>query len=276
MLPHAYEFHWDLGHVVFLGVFYTVVAVVLTTVSIALWRRWRDLKRWRAEAIEWHESFDDLPAARKHCRHEFDGGLDCGERLCGRGFDCAHCPDHAGLAAAGAERAGRETAPVGMELSENRLYHRGHLWVEREEDGAWRVGWDEFARRCCGDEAELELPSPGRRVEVGSRAVVARRGRLSARFPSPLAGTVIATAPRGADWLYRILPDAPVPDTTHLLARNEARRWLMRELEWLQRQLGADPETAAMADGGAMVDDLVAACPDADWDSIWGQVCLDT
>lgn len=274
MLPDAYEFHWDLGHIIFLGVFYTVLTVVITTVAVALWRRRQDEKRSRAEAIEWHESFEDLPSERKHCRHEFDGSLDGKQRICHRGFDCAGCPDHESLAAAG--RPDRETAPVGMELSENRLYHRGHLWVEREEDGVWRVGWDEFARRCCGDEADLELPSPGRRVEVGSRAVVARRGGLQARFPSPLSGTVVETAPCGSDWLLRILPDQPQPVTTHLLARDEARRWLTRELEWLQQQLGADPEMAAMADGGAMVDDLVAACPDADWDAIWGQVCLDT
>ena len=28
MLPTAYEFHWDLGHIFFLGIFYSVLTVV--------------------------------------------------------------------------------------------------------------------------------------------------------------------------------------------------------------------------------------------------------
>ena len=82
MLPHAYEFHWDPGHVVFLGIFYSVLTAMLSTLAIAAWRHRSDLARRRAEAIEWHGSFEDLPAARKRCRHEFDGGTDggCGLR----------------------------------------------------------------------------------------------------------------------------------------------------------------------------------------------------
>ncbi|MBE0567279.1 MAG: hypothetical protein IH621_15065, partial [Krumholzibacteria bacterium] len=50
MIPTAYEFKWDLGHVVFLGIFYTVLAVAACSLVHAL-RRWRaDVARQRRRA----------------------------------------------------------------------------------------------------------------------------------------------------------------------------------------------------------------------------------
>lgn len=57
MLPTAYEFHWDTGHIVFLGVFYTVLAVVISTVILASLRARRDMKKQREADIARHESF---------------------------------------------------------------------------------------------------------------------------------------------------------------------------------------------------------------------------
>ena len=95
MLPSAYEFHWDIGHLIFLGVFYTVAAVVLTALAVALYRARRDAKADRSAAIDWEECLHSLPPERLRCRHTMDGSTAC--RTCQHGFDCAHCTGHEGI-----------------------------------------------------------------------------------------------------------------------------------------------------------------------------------
>ena len=61
MFPGIYDFKWDAGHIVFLGIFYTVLAVVLTTMTVAFGRALRAFRERRVEALRWHADFDDLP-----------------------------------------------------------------------------------------------------------------------------------------------------------------------------------------------------------------------
>ena len=63
MLPWNYGFHFGIASYIFLGAFYTVVVVVITTVVNALWRARRDLGKGKAEDIRWHSDFHDLSAA---------------------------------------------------------------------------------------------------------------------------------------------------------------------------------------------------------------------
>ena len=57
MFPWNYGFAWDKGHILFLGVFYTVVLVVLSTLLIAAWRTLRDFRRNSTASIVWHVNF---------------------------------------------------------------------------------------------------------------------------------------------------------------------------------------------------------------------------
>ncbi len=93
MFPWNYGFAWDKGHIIFLGVFYTVVLVVLTTLLIAAWRTLRDFRRNRAASIVWHENFEDLPRAERSCRHDCTGEMP--GRVCELGFNCGQCETHA-------------------------------------------------------------------------------------------------------------------------------------------------------------------------------------
>ena len=266
MLPNAYEFHWDLGHVIFLGVFYAVATTVLVGLMCAARSWWRDMRRRRAAAIEWEETFHDLPSERRHCRHEFDGTFD--RRICEHGFDCATCQRHAELTAA--RSATGSVGPRG------RLYHRGHTWVQPIPDGSLAVGLDDFARQCFGEPDNLVLPEPGDELVAGERAVVVERGGLQARIPAPVSGRVVALGPETVPWLYRVEPAGTPGEKENLLRGEEAEVWLLREKEWLQKTLNPAGGMPLMADGGEVVDDLPAAYPQADWDGIWGQVCLDS
>ena len=54
---------------IFLGAFYSVLTVVITTMLYAIWRSIRALRRGETEHIRWHSDFHDLPAADRACRH---------------------------------------------------------------------------------------------------------------------------------------------------------------------------------------------------------------
>lgn len=273
MLPSAYEFHWDIGHLVFLGVFYGVLVVVLATLARAALRSRRDLRRRREGEIAWHEAFADLPERRRHCRHEFDGSI--ADRVCPHGFACDTCEGHPALAAAAAGRRGGQPrhAPPGPRPGE-RLHHRGHTWVEARADGSFDVGVDDLLRSCLGRPDRVTVPGPGERVQAGAPVAELQRGKVRARLVAPLTGTVVSTGDYAGGRLYRVRPLDGDPQLEQLLRPAEARVWRLRELELLQERLGAPGTAPALADGGELVDDLMAACPRADWDAIIGDLCL--
>lgn len=275
MLPSAYEFHWDIGHIAFLGIFYTIVSIVIAVLAVAATRVLSDLRRRRVGAIEWEETFHDLPQARRHCRHEFDGAVTC--RICEHGFDCETCAQHPEFCEqAGAGTAAEDaTPPVGLGLVPGRLYHRGHTWVEPAPDGTLTVGLDDFASRCFGRPDRLLLPARGSILESGQRGATLERGDLRARIAVPVSGQVVEVGGLDAGWLYRIKPLESPARLDHLLKEDEARVWMLRELEWLQGQVSTQAEAAVLADGGTLLDDFMREYPLADWDSIWGQVCLE-
>ncbi|MBK7670235.1 MAG: hypothetical protein IPJ24_02425 [bacterium] len=283
MLPTAYEFHWDQGHIFFLGIFYSVLTVVAATLGYAALRALRDLRRRRAGDIAWHESFADLAAERRHCRHEFAGDLASGDlascdpagKVCSHEFACDSCPGHAALAAAGggSDTSVRRPAAARPGLGE-RLFHRGHTWVEPRADGTFDVGVDDLLQRCLGRPDRVTVPGVGTRVQAGAAVAELQRGRIRARLASPLTGTVVATADYDGGRLFRVQPLGAVPRLEQLLRAEEARIWMLREFELLQTRLGGPNTVPALADGGEMVDDLMAACPDADWDAIIGDLCL--
>jgi len=269
MIPNAYEFHWDLGHVVFLGIFYGVVAIVLLSLALA-WRRARRDEQRRTGSIRWHENFAELPAECRRCRHDFDGLRPGG--VCEHGFACEDCARHRELEAAAAAGDG-DGAPAGVRLPASRRYHRGHTWVEPQDDGTLRVGLDGLALRCVGRPDRVELPALGADLDEGDEAAAVVRGRLQAGITAPVAGRVVDHGNFHDGWLMTLEP-AAAARLDHLLSGRAAEVWMLRELEWLQGALAPAGAAPALADGGVPVGDLVAACPDTDWDAIWGRVLL--
>lgn len=270
MLPTSYEFHWDTGHLAFLGIFYAVITVVLTTLAFAA-RRWlRDLRLRRAGDIAWHEAISDLPAERRHCRHEFDGSVP--ERICAHGFACDTCPEHS---APGGTCGLLATATVTtVAAPDRRLYHRGHTWVEPAADGTFTVGVDDLLQRCLGRPDRVTVPEVGTVVQAGGAVAEVQRGRIRARLTAPVTGVVVATGDYSDGALYRVAPVGPGPRLDRLLGGNEARVWMLREYEALQAKLLPAGMAPALADGGELVADLIGAYPDADWDAICADFSL--
>ena len=148
-----------------------------------------------------------------------------------------------------------------------RLFHRGHAWVEPRADGTFDVGVDDLLQRCLGTPDRVRIPGVGTHLQSGAPAVELQRGRVRANIAAPLTGVVVATADYEGGRLYRVQPTGDRPRLDRLLAAREARIWMMREYEMLQGRL-SQRGAPTLADGGELVGDLMDAYPDADWDDI--------
>jgi glycine cleavage system H protein len=276
MLPGIYEFAWDEGHIIFLGIFYSVVVVVLSTVAIALLRAIRRAGTRDPELARWHADFEDLPARDRRCRHELSGEV--ASRSCENCFACRDCPDHAKFVAAAASAPPQIPAPAtvaGFALPADRLYHRGHTWVREEADGTLTVGLDDLGGHLMGNPDAIELPPPGARLVANGTAWKATKRGVTVRVMSPIEGEVLQLGGEGDDWILKLRPEGDRADTRHLLSAAEARPWMLREVERLQLALASDGVGAALADGGTPVDDLASVIPADKLDDVCGMLFLE-
>ena len=271
MFPGIYDFRWDAGHIIFLGIFYSVLVIVLTTMAIAFQRALRSFRTQRVEAIRWHADFDDLPSSMRRCRHELNGEI--AERECPNAFDCRHCSQHPlFVAARKSVPTGGEPRVAGFELPHDRLYHRGHTWVRPEEDGLMSVGLDDFASHLIGPAASLDLPKIGARIRTNGKGWKATRHGVGVRVLSPIDGEIVATGGPSDEWVLKVKPDSD--DTSHLLTPGEAKGWMLREIERLQMSIAPGATGATLADGGVPVDDLSLVIPRDQLDDVYGMVFL--
>jgi Glycine cleavage H-protein len=283
MFPGIYEFHWDTGHIIFMGALYTVLSLMgLTMLAITI----RVIKNFRAnkvEAIMWREDFHDLPAAATRCRFEVTGKVP--SRACSGGFDCRSCDFKSQMeireTAAASDAAITGVLPTtgdncfGYEMPADRLYHRGHTWVQEQEDGTYLIGLDDFGKRLIGHPDRLSIPPMGSELKVNGIGWEMYNGGERVRVLSPLEGKVVAVGSADLDYYLRVRPSQKNPNLNHLLSGDDIRPWMLRELERLQGILMPEMAGMSLADGGAPVEDLRENFYTADWESVWGEIFLE-
>ncbi|HEX9007253.1 MAG TPA: glycine cleavage system protein H [Bacteroidota bacterium] len=259
MFPGVYGFTWDAAHLIFLGVFFTVALVIASTVTVALLRARRQMRLRAQERIRWQEDFHDLSAGLRACRHALTGELP--RRVCPNAFDCRACEVHLRYP----ER----------EVAADRYYHRGHTWVQPEEDGTFLVGLDDIGRKVFGRADAVILPKPGAVVQANGTGWSLERNGASVRVLSPVDGEVVETGGADQGWFLRLRPPGGRQSLAHLLRGAEVDAWFTRELERLEMRLGTPEAGISLADGGELLEDLPGRYPAADWDSLWGEVFLE-
>jgi glycine cleavage system H lipoate-binding protein len=260
---------------IFLGIFYSVLAVISVTVALSLLRVARDFRSRRAEAICWQATFPDLPARERVCRHEFTGEFQ--HRTCDRAFDCRDCQTHSALMAKRPAQAAvdpHEAEVMGLDFPLDRFYHRGHAWVHAEPDDTVTLGLDALGARLVADPESVQLPPVGSHIQSNGVAWRVRKRGADIRVLSPLDGEVIATGCAEDGWMLKVKPDGGQLDARHLLRGAEIRPWIAREMERLQTALAPANQTLTMADGGVPVDDIAAVYPEADWDAVCAEIFL--
>jgi hypothetical protein len=244
MLPWVYEFHWSIGHIIFLSLFFGVVTLIAITCVRAGLSASRALNRGRSGSIRWHGEFSELPLAARACRHELSGQVQ--HRSCANGFDCGRCSFHRDMT--------REELPspsVG-----EKLHHRGHTWVSPNGDSTVTVGLDDIANRLVGKGSGLELPAPGTILEALAPLGRFLREAGTVRILSPVSGEVIEQLTGEAGVTLRIRLTGDESQLAGLLRGEEAEAWMMRERERLELSLSNETGIAALADGGEIVENL--------------------
>ncbi len=269
MLPWNYGFHWNTATMIFMGAFYTVLAVVAGTVLNAARRSWRVLRAQKAEHVRWHSEFHDLGTRDRLCRHALTGELE--GRVCPNAFDCLECETHRKMMSQNEVPTAEEDI-FGLSFPADRLYHRGHAWVHPEADGTLTIGLDDLGQRLLSNPDGLSLPEPGQKLRVNGTAWRARKRNAEVRVLSPVDGEVLETGGARNGWYLRVKPANS--DLHHLLSPHEVKPWVMRELERLQLALAAEGAAPTLADGGVPVADIAGAYPNADWDAVCGQMFL--
>ncbi|MEO5989156.1 MAG: glycine cleavage system protein GcvH [Candidatus Eisenbacteria bacterium] len=108
-----------------------------------------------------------------------------------------------------------------MEYPEELRYTREHEWA-REEAGVITVGITSYATDQLGDIVFVELPEPGRKIEVGKTFGVVEAVKTVSDLYAPLAGEVfevnsqltdnpaaVNQDPYGEGWMIKLRPSDP-------------------------------------------------------------------
>lgn len=278
---------WSTGHIIFLGIFFTVVAIIVVTLVVTTFRTMRDMRTNAVDVIRWKSDFHDLPSASRTCRHEFTG--ECDHRTCSNSFDCNGCTQHARFVAQQNASTLLQSAgnDLGFALSQSasndhgfalpldRLYSRGHTWTKEDADGTYIIGIDDFASRLIGTPGGIELPAPGTLLAINGSAWKFSKGDTSVRMLSPIDGEVVETGDGTQGWYVRVKPLPSGMKTGHLLRGGEVGPWIQREFDRLMNYL-ADPTIGlTMPDGGMPIPDFTKEFPEKNWDSIYGTMFLE-
>lgn len=274
MFPWVDGFHWTIGHILFLSLFFAVVLTMLATVVRAVARTVRSLRTPQAAELCWKADFAELPESERRCRHELAGRVD--SRTCNNAFDCRSCGKYAEFAALPTKATEHD---LGFNYSPDRFYHRGHTWVEPRSDGTFAIGLDELADHMIGKPDSITLPAPGSQVELNGTAWRMKKGGFEIRVRAPIEGTVVSVGCPNEGWYLKVRPRLSPDDPAtlrHLLRGAEVHAWLARELERLQRQLRAPDTAPNLADGGVLIHGLMDALPKADWDAVLAGTFLES
>lgn len=276
MFPWVYEFHWTPFHIGFLLVFFTVFAVITSTLVKAFLRTRSDEQQDKFEAIQWHSDFGDLSPRARACRHELTG--DVNKRTCDNEFNCRDCKVHPVLTAHRQSSSIShlfEFEVLGFTMPPYRMYHRGHTWVQEEHDGTYKVGIDDFGDRLIGTPDHIDLPPVGTQLKVNGTGWRVKKGKATLRILSPIEGEVIEHGNVEDGWYLKVKADETKDVTSHLLKAHEIRPWITREMERLQISFATSGIGPTLADGGELVPGFHRFFPKADWDGVLGQMFLE-
>jgi glycine cleavage system H lipoate-binding protein len=272
MFPGIDGFHWTVGHVIFLSLFFAVVVTILVTVVSAILRTTHDFRTNQAINLCWKSDFADLPKSDRRCRHELSGRVI--SRTCDNAFDCRHCAKYEQFAVLPATGLAHD---LGLHYPADRLYHRGHTWIKLADDGNFTVGLDELAEHLVGNPESVKMPDVGTEVEVNQIAWRMNKNGKEIEVRAPIEGTIVAVGSPLEGWYLKVRPRLSPSDPTnlrHLLRGPEVHGWVSRDLERLQVQLRAANSPPALADGGALMPQLMDVVPEADWNTVLADTFL--
>jgi glycine cleavage system H lipoate-binding protein len=236
----------------------------------------------REQLVFWKDILRRRPPWKQPCIHHMKGRIEF--RTCTNGYRCGDCEFdqffqdqfavHAVIRPVGLLSVKGVDIPHGVYL------HPGHVWARIEEDGAVRVGLDDFARRVLGPLDRIEAPLVGKAVARGGAAFRVFRKGEQTDFSAPVSGVVTDVNaglreagggahedPYASGWIMRLHSESLRQDLRGLMIGAETRAFLDKEVDRLFQVIEETTGPLA-ADGGTLGDDIFGNLPGIGWERL--------
>ncbi|HET9300400.1 MAG TPA: glycine cleavage system protein H, partial [Candidatus Polarisedimenticolaceae bacterium] len=187
-------------------------------------------------------------------------------RLCDRSYDCDTCPLDAALR--GGPAAAAVPQGVALTFPDDCLYHRGHGWIRREDEGTVVFGLDALAARLLAPAGSIVLPAEGAELTAGGPACWIREDGELIPVQVPVSGVVLSSntavqqdpsllvrSPYNCGWLLRIRLHRPERLPAGLFGGVEAGRRASEAMATI-RDRAVSGMGATLPDGGEVVPEL--------------------
>lgn len=154
----------------------------------------------------------------------------------------------------------------------------GHLWLQKAQNGLYKLGIDEFILKALGKLHLIPLKAEGELVNKGEPILQAVFGNRTITFRAPVDGAIkfinkniqekLVDDPYGDDWAMLIEPKTNVSlSTAFLKTGNDAIKWLHDEFNRFKDFVAAkagQPELAGITlqDGGNIVEGVLRSFDD--------------
>ncbi|VEN74355.1 conserved hypothetical protein [Candidatus Desulfarcum epimagneticum] len=236
--------------------------------------------------VFWTDKLNARPPWRRPCVHHMKGRIDF--RACPREYECRSCEFDQFFTDRHAVHAAIRPTPMaeteGFKIPVGFYFHPGHTWAKIEENGAVRVGIDDFALRVMGPLDAVIAPLAGKTVTQGAGDIRVVRGEKTARLKSPVSGVVTEVNHRLRDrgalanrepfsggWALRIHSGALRREVKNLMMGQEAQNALQEDIDAMRRLIGETGDPLAAADGGNLGHDIFGSMPGLGWERLTGR-----
>lgn len=154
----------------------------------------------------------------------------------------------------------------------------GHLWLQKAQNGYYKLGIDEFILKALGKLHLIPLKNEGQLVSRGEPIMKAVFGNRTITFRAPVDGSIkfvnkninekLIEDPYGDDWALLIEPKTDLSLSTAFIKKsNDAIKWLHDEFNRFKDFVAAkagQPELAGVTlqDGGNIVEGVLRSFDD--------------
>ncbi len=104
-----------------------------------------------------------------------------------------------------------------MNCPSDRLYHRGHLWVQQDDSKEMIIGVTDYAQEQLGQVVYVDYPEPGTEIQQGAAFGTIESAKTASDLIAPISGVITAVNdklrqepwlvnedPYGQGWILRL------------------------------------------------------------------------
>jgi len=224
----------------------------------------------------------DLPAWERKCRYTLMGEVSY--KLCPNNYQCGSCEydqmmqdsiyGHPAVLARMARV--KQIEVEGFFILSHLYFYKRHTWVRRMSENTVKVGLDDFAQRLlgkiegldflCEEEARQGEFAWGVRCKMGNAQLLSPIDGIVKKTNEELCqdSSLLNTDPYGKGWVLELEPFNIENSLEGLLKGDNAKDWLMGEIDKLSHRLESDIGVT-VADGGELIHTIDEKIDQKEW-----------